>query len=179
MGTRKASVLLGHYEVRVSSKEFRIRLRGGSRCGSNSPSLKKSDSVHWFEWGDSLAIEFEVWCSLIGPIIFKEHAPELQTLIFIFPLKYYKKCSNWKPLSLQEGDSSQFWTKLRPSDSPKMEVSPQEKTAKVNLVPPVTDLTLRFLDGGDGKFLWLENLNAINLADPLSRMRLILNSTHL
>ena len=26
--------------------------------------------------------------------------------------------------------------------SPKMEVSPQEKTAKVNLVPPVTDLTL-------------------------------------
>ena len=51
------------------------------------------------------------------------------------------------------GDSSQFWTKLRTSDSPKMEVSPQEKTAKVNLVPPVTDLTLRFLDGGDAKFL--------------------------
>ena len=34
---------------------------------------------------------------------------------------------------------------------------PQEKTAKVNLVPPVNDLTLRFLDGGDDKFLWLEN----------------------
>ena len=84
-----------------------------------------------------------------------------------------------KAYSLQESDSSQFWNKLRPYDKPKMEVSPQEKTAKVNLVPPVTDLTLRFLDGGDCKFLWLVNPNAINLADPLSRMRLILSSTHL
>ena len=68
---------------------------------------------------------------------------------------------------------------MRPSDSPKMEVSPQEKTAKVNLVPTVTDLTLRFLAGGDVSFCDWKTLNAINLADPSSRMRLILSSTHL
>ena len=54
---------------------FNFRDRGvvieGSRCGPNGPSLKNYDSVHLFELGDSLAIEFEVWCSYARPISFK------------------------------------------------------------------------------------------------------------